>query len=297
MARILTVGIATLDIINTVDGFPVEDDEVRATGQSVRRGGNATNTAVVLSQLGHECSWAGHLADDISSNVIRADLESYGVEMSAVRCVAGGRTPASYVTLNQQNGSRTIVHFRDLAEYSFAQFQQIDLVQFDWLHFEGRNVRQTRAMLDDVRQRAPGLPVSVEIEKPREDIESLCVDVGLLLYSRAYAVQQTVTQHADPKHLGPEVFLQDQHRLFPEAEHICTWGDRGAWGIGRDGELFHHPALPLRQIVDTLAAGDTFNAAMIHGKLSGQMLSDCLRDACQLAAQKCIQQGLRGLCT
>ena len=64
MARILGVGIATLDIINTVDGYPAEDSEVRAIHQRICRGGNATNTLVVLSQLGHRCAWAGVLADE-----------------------------------------------------------------------------------------------------------------------------------------------------------------------------------------------------------------------------------------
>lgn len=295
MARILTVGIATLDIINTVDSFPVEDDEVRAVGQVVRRGGNASNTAVVLSQLGHTCSWAGSLADDASAGVVRADLESYGVAMDAVQIVADGCTPTSYVTLNQQNGSRTIVHYRDLPEYTFAQFRQIDLSRFDWLHFEGRNVHETRAMLDDAKQRAPDLPVSVEIEKPREGIECLCADVGLLLYSRAY-VMRYVMQHAmQCAETDPTTFLREQHRRLPAAEHVCSWGDMGAWGVGCNGELFHRPALALSQVVDTLGAGDTFNAGIIHGKLSGRVLTDCLRDACQLAAKKCTQQGLQGL--
>lgn len=37
--RILAVGIATLYIINTVDGYPAEDQEVRASAQRVARGG------------------------------------------------------------------------------------------------------------------------------------------------------------------------------------------------------------------------------------------------------------------
>ena len=54
MARILGIGIATLDVINIVDEYPREDDEIRANGQRIARGGNVTNTLVVLSQLGHQ---------------------------------------------------------------------------------------------------------------------------------------------------------------------------------------------------------------------------------------------------
>lgn len=294
MARILTVGIATLDIINTVDGFPPEDAEVRATAQEMRRGGNASNTAVVLSQLGHECAFAASLADDASSEVIRADLKAYRIDMGAVATVAGGRAPVSYVTLNQQNGSRTIVHYRELPEYRFAHFARIDLHNVDWLHFEGRNVPETRAMLDHARQQRPTLPISVELEKPRPEIESLCAGADLLLYSRGY-VQQGRTQQGVATPTDPVAFLREQQRRWPGSEHTCTWGADGAWGIDRQGEIFHSPARLLTTVVDTLGAGDTFNAGMIHARLGGGGLSQALTGACQLAAEKCARQGLHGL--
>ncbi len=297
MARVLVVGIATLDIINTVDDYPEEDAEVRASTQTMRRGGNACNTAVVLRQLGHQCSWAGTLADDASSVIIRDDLTDYGVNMDAVQVVAGGHSPTSYVTLNQRNGSRTIVHYRDLPEYSLAAFQQIDLTNFDWLHFEGRNVTQTRAMLDIAQQQVLAVPRSVEIEKPRETIESLYEGTKLLLYSRSYAYNYAQSHGITNNEMSnPVVFLQTQQQTAPTAEHICSWAERGAWGVDQQGRVLHSPAMNLPCVADTLGAGDTFNAAIIHAKLASLPLADCLRDACQLAGQKCTQQGFQGLC-
>lgn len=293
MARVLTVGIATLDIINTVDRYPEEDSEVRASAQALRRGGNASNTAVVLQQLGEQCSWAGTLADDAGSEIIRADLAQHAVDLEAAQVVAGGRTPTSYVTLSAQNGSRSIVHFRDLPEYSLAAFQQLDLSVFDWLHFEGRNVEQTRAMLAHARQVVPTVPRSVEIEKPREGISSLCEGADLLLYSRDYA--QSLGKGCGAMQ-DPVNFLQAQQRNTPSAEHICSWAEQGAWGIDRQGKVFHSVAADVPCVVDTLGAGDTFNAAIIHAKLVRLPLAECLRDACQLAGQKCAQQGLQALC-
>jgi len=287
MARILGVGIATLDIINTVADFPVEDREVRATAQSRQRGGNATNTLVVLSQQGHEVTWAGTLADDAGSEFIRAELVRYGVDMDPVQRVPGGHVPTSYVTLNARNGSRTIVHYRDLPEYDLAAFRAIDLGTFDWLHFEGRNVAQTRAMLADARARAPHVPCSVELEKPRDDIAVLCEGADLLLYSRVYAQANGAHEAAG--------FLRAVHAQWPVAEHVCSWGEQGAWAITPDGELHHAGAEKLATVVDTLGAGDTFNAGLIHARLSGLGLDDCLRTACRLAGQKCAQQGLDGL--
>src|SRR3569833_2669883 len=186
MARILGIGIATLDIINRVDGYPPEDSEVRALAQRVSRGGNCTNTLVVLSQLGHHCSWGGVLVDDPDASRIVADLDAHAIDLTPVRRLPKGKVPTSYITLNQRNGSRSIVHYRDLPEYDFDAFAPIDLGACEWLHFEGRNIDETARMLAHAQHTQPQNPRAVEIEKPRAEIERLFADATLLLFSRAY---------------------------------------------------------------------------------------------------------------
>ncbi len=110
MASILGIGIATLDIINTVDGYPEEDAEVRVQHQRVCRGGNATNSLVVLSQLGHCCTWGGVWVDEPDGQRILKDLADSAVDTSHCRVESQGKVPTSYIILNQRSGSRTIVH-------------------------------------------------------------------------------------------------------------------------------------------------------------------------------------------
>jgi len=139
--NILGIGIATLDIVNTVDGYPREDSKVR-------RGGNVTNTLVVLSQLGHRCSWGGVLAKEPDTAYILRDLERHHIDYRYCRQVEDGTAPTSYILLNRRNGSRTIIHYRDLPEFTHREFRRIDLSPFHWIHFEGRDVAHTRKMLE-----------------------------------------------------------------------------------------------------------------------------------------------------
>lgn len=281
--RVLAVGIATLDIINRVSRYPAEDVEVRALDQRRVRGGNATNTLVVLSQRGHACSWAGVLADEPDSQPILADLRAHHIDLSPCTYHAGGKVPTSYVTLSAETGSRTIVHYRDLPEYAASAFSRLDLSAYDWVHFEGRNVDQLGPMLS--RARDAGVRCSLEVEKPREGIEALFALPDLLLFSRAYAEQRRFTD-------GP-AFLAAVAPVGTAA--YCAWGDRGAWLREASGAVQHCPAFEPTRIVDTLGAGDVFNAGVIDARLHGLASEDALVHACRLAGRKCGQEGFTGL--
>lgn len=279
MARILAVGNATVDIINIVDGYPAEDDEVRALFQQHSRGGNATNTLVVLSLLGHDCGWAGTIADEPDALFIIDDLQNHDINTSAVERVAGGKVPTSYVTLNRKNGSRTIVHYRDLPEYTYQAFTKIDLSAFDWVHFEGRNVSEIEKMAEYLHRHHPDLPCSLEIEKPRNGIERLFGYLSVLLYSKDYARSMGFSQ-AEP-------FLRHMAAQVLNADLVCSWGEAGASAIDREGNFITVAAFPPSKLVDTLGAGDTFNAGIIHNLLKGYSLAVALEEASRLAGKKC----------
>lgn len=281
------VGIATLDIINVVDGFPAEDSEVRALDQMTVRGGNATNTLVVLSQFGHACRWGGILAEDAASQVIRQDLDRFQVTFSDCRIARAGKTPTSYITLNRRNGSRTIVHYRDLPEFGFDDFVRLDLTGLDWLHFEGRAVADTARMLAHARRSAPQLVRSVEVEKPRDGIEALFAGADVLLFSKVYARARGYTRAAP--------FLSAMRALAPQAELVCTWGEDGAYGLGLDGTPHHAPACRQPCIIDSIGAGDSFNAGFIHARLHTHDLPRSLALGCRIAGLKCSQMGFAGL--
>ena len=287
--RILGVGIATLDIINRVERYPAEDSEVRAVSQRRCRGGNATNTLTVLSQLGHDCAWAGVLPQDPDAIFIEELLHRQQIDLGSVRHLSSGKLPTSYITLSEVNGSRTIVHLRDLPEYSAEWFlEDIDPADYQWMHFEGRAPEELGVMLGRV-SRVGGLRVSLEIEKPRPGIEQLFHLPEVLLFSRHYA-QSVGCDSAQSLLKRVARQLGEQRPLL-----FCAWGDKGAWAIDRQGELLHAPAVRLSTVVDTIAAGDVFNAAVIHALAHDATSMEALEQGCKLAALKCSLEGVEAL--
>ncbi|QKT04691.1 ketohexokinase [Ectothiorhodospiraceae bacterium 2226] len=288
MSRVLAVGIATLDIVNTVDGYPAEDAEVRALGQRVARGGNAANTLAVLSQLGHQGALAAVLSDEPTAALVRADLARQAIDTGPCRTIAGGHLPTSYITLNRRNGSRTIVHFRDLPEYTAEDFAALALDAYDWVHFEGRNLPTLGAMLRRARAAVrPGVPLSLEIEKPRPGIEELLPLPDVLFFSRAYALAKG--------HTAPEAFLEWARTQAPRAQLFLGWGAEGAYVATGEGAARHVPAAPPPAVIDTVGAGDVLNAGIIDGLLRRAEPEGALRAAVRLAGAKCGQLGLAGL--
>jgi ketohexokinase len=280
MANILAIGIATLDIINTMGSYPDEDSEQRVLSQHQTRGGNATNTLTVLSQLGHHCCWGGVLIDEPDSQLIQQDLNHHQIDFSACKWLADGKIPTSYITLSQSTGSRTIVHHRDCPEFGFADFKKIDLGQFDWVHFEGRNVTETRLMLLHLKKLHPQLPCSLEVEKPRPDIAQLFELPTVLMFSQQYA------QASGFSNAG-----QLLSSLTVNSIASCTWGKEGAWAINQHRVISHCNAFQPERSIDTLGAGDTFNAGLIHQLVNNIKIDTALTYASRLAGQKCGQVG------
>lgn len=287
MSRILAVGIATLDIINNVEHFPREDEELRALSQQIRRGGNAANSACILAQFGHQVSLLCTLARDTAGERIEKELRQCGVVLDQVVYVDNACTPTSYITLNRQNGSRTIIHYRDLPELKAEQFQTNQVERYDWFHFEGRNIAETEKMLRRLKRYISDQPISIEIEKPREGIERLFAYADILFFSRTYVTQHGYTSVTD--------FFTDIQSSTGPAILICGWGEQGAHACDHHGRHYRTPAFPPQRVVDTIGAGDTFNAGFIHAMLDGQTIESALISACKLAGRKVGQQGFANL--
>lgn len=287
MAHILVMGIATLDIINIVDHYPAEDEEMRAISQRISPGGNAVNTLRVLAQYGHRSHLAAVLADEADGKRLAQSLTEMGIDISSCQWLKG-RTPCSYITLNAANGSRTIVHYRDLAELSDSALVSIPVEEYDWIHLEGRAIPHTRTILKRLNKRLSDQPISLEIEKDREGILSLVEYADLVIFSRTFVLSQGFTD--------PTKFLYHIRPQHPNRLLVCPWGSKGAWGFdAHTDNMLYAPGMSIAEVVDSVGAGDTFNAGLIHALVSGEDLQQALLHACKLAGAKVQQAGFEGL--
>ncbi|XP_071351443.1 ketohexokinase isoform X2 [Trachinotus anak] len=294
--KILCVGLVCLDIINVVDKYPEEDTDSRCLSQRWQRGGNASNSCTVLSLLGAPCAFMGSLASGPVANFIMADFAQRAVDVSAVVWQLEGQTPCACCVVCPSSGSRTVVlSDMNLPDVTAEDFSKVDLHQFKWIHWEGRNAEEQVKMIQRVVMYNSTLPqqqkitVSVEIEKTRELLYQLFPHGDVVFVSKDVA-----------RHFGfqsAEAALRGLYsRVKQGAVLICAWAEKGADALGPDGVIVHSDAFPPETLVDTLGAGDTFNAAVIYTLSKGGSLQDALTFGCRVAGRKCGFHGYDDIC-
>ncbi|XP_028285436.1 ketohexokinase isoform X2 [Parambassis ranga] len=293
--KILCVGLVCLDIINVVEKYPEEDSDSRCLSQRWQRGGNASNTCTVLSLLGASCAFMGSLSAGPVADFIRADFLQHAVDVSAVVWQLEGQTPCASCVVCLSSGSRTVIlSDMNLPDVSAEDFSKIDLHQFKWIHWEGRNADEQVKMIQKVLMYNSTLPqqdrisMSVEIEKIREPLFQLFPHGDVVFVSKDVA-----------RHFGfqsGEAAVKGLYsRVKPGATLICAWAEKGADALGPDGVVVHSDAFSPETLVDTLGAGDTFNAAVIYTLYNGGTLQDALIFGCKVAGRKCGFHGYSGI--
>uniref|UniRef100_A0A8C3SGS5 Ketohexokinase n=1 Tax=Chelydra serpentina TaxID=8475 RepID=A0A8C3SGS5_CHESE len=111
---------------------------------------------------------------------IVADLRRRGVDVGHVAWQSRGDTPCACCLVNSTSGSRTVTLYdTNLPDVTAQDFEQVDLTQYKWIHWEGRNAEEQVKMIQRVEEHNRTCPAhqrvstSVEVEKPREGLYQL----------------------------------------------------------------------------------------------------------------------------
>ncbi|KAF0521902.1 Ribokinase-like protein [Gigaspora margarita] len=301
--KILAIGSAYEDTILYVDRFPPEDGKQRAQRVEKRRGGNSGNTLTVLSQFPNVDAWfMASMASKEASTFLVQDFEAHNIKTTT--CIfrsSATHAPVAYIIHADNTSSRTIINYNSIDELTFEEFQQIfddtcsndnSSIPFNWIHFEGRNAAEEAKMIDyiDTKDWRNNAIISVEFEKPfRRGLEVLIDKADVLFFSKVFAEGKGY-DHADEFLQIMSPYCKDTAILF------CTWGSSGAMCFHNPTKKFHSaPALAIPSVVDSVGAGDTFNAGAIYSLSQGMSPESCLRFSCELAGRKCAQNGFDGI--
>lgn len=269
------------------DGGGTLDDALRY-GRSCA--GAESNLCIALSRLGHRTRWVSRLGDDPFGRFIQRTLATEGVDVLAPT-VPDANTGVFFKE-RALHGPRRVYYYRRNSAASRMDAGDIapELIAASRvIHLTGI----TPALSPTCRQ---AVLRAIELARAARVTISFDPNVRLQLWSDEDTCREgllpilrevdiVLLGHEDAAVLFPGIHeddVLDRVLALGPTTAVLKMGDRGASGIW-NGEHLRVDAYPV-QVVDTIGAGDGFDAGFLSGTLRGLSLHQCLELGAQVGA-------------
>lgn len=300
--RVVVCGEVLCDLFSPRAGVPLAD----ATRLVPRLGGAPANVAVQLSRLGVGVALVtGVGADPFGERVQRA-LLAEGVDLRAVRTIAGRRTGATLVEVDA-DGERRFFGFREasadlaltVADVDRPEVRRLcrdaDVVHSGTVSLRTDNARDATRFLQEAGRRH-GAMISVDVNlRP-----GMYPDRALMLERADGAVAAADILKATREEAALVLGRRASTRLAVLADGLLARGPRLVMLTDGDQPMLvasrHHaverPALAVR-VVDATGAGDAFCGAALAALLEAGVDAESLHDVDEPTLERVIEAGRR----
>ncbi|MFU0831466.1 MAG: PfkB domain-containing protein [Oscillospiraceae bacterium] len=251
------------------------------TNYTARIAGAESNVAIGVQKLGCSSGWIGKLGDDELGRYILNNIRSEGVDCTHVKIDSQHRTG---LMLKQRSSRETSVfYYRENSAASFLSPDDLDESYFNGaeiLHLTGITPVLSSSCLQTVNE-------SIEIAKEKRMLISFDPNVRKKLWKTTdySSVIRELTLQADIVLMG----LDEAEILFHTREinhlfdiilennpHALIAVKDGANGsvVGNSAIRKHIEPYPCQRL-ETIGAGDAFNAGFLAGVLQGRDIDIC----------------------
>lgn len=284
---LVVLGSINADHILNLDAFPTPGETVTGNHYQIAFGGKGANQAVAAGRSGANIAFIACTGDDDTGERIRTQLVSDNIDVEPISTINGESTGVALIFVNGEGENVIGIHAGANAALSpalvAAQQERIAQASALLMQLESplesvlaaakiAHQHQTTVVLNPAPARALSdeLLALVDIITPNEtEAEKL---TGIKVESDADAANAAQALHAK----GIKTV-------------IITLGSRGVWA-STNGKGQRVPGFKV-QAVDTIAAGDTFNGALITALLEEKPLADAIRFAHAAAAIAVTRKG------
>ncbi|HEJ6941784.1 TPA: ribokinase [Serratia marcescens] len=278
--KLVVLGSINADHILNIEQFPLPGETVIGKQYKVAFGGKGANQAVAAGRSGAEIAFIACVgADDIGER-IRRQLASDRIDTQPIEAIADSTTGVALIFVNAEGenviGIDAGANAAVTPDY-LARYQQ-KVIDADALLMQLESPLETviaAARLAKQHQ----TQVILNPAPARELPDELLAMIDIITPNETEAQRLT----------GIAVDSDDDAARAAQALHdkgiatvIITLGSRGVW-LSENGNGKRVPGFKV-QAVDTIAAGDTFNGALVTALLEGKVMADAVRFAHAAAA-------------
>jgi sugar/nucleoside kinase (ribokinase family) len=235
-------------------------------------GSSSAILACGAARLGLRVAFIGICGDDVFGRFMLAEMEQRGVDVSSVIVRKDGQTGLS-VILNREADRAILTHLGSIADLQASDLRDSLLRQTRHLHVASYFL-QTKLQPDlpALFQRAHSFGLTTSLDTNYDPSERWLGFNELLSATDIFFPNKT------------EAFsITGQNEIEAAAKQLASTSRLVAIKLGADGALLqmgektiHVPSIPVK-VVDTVGAGDTFDAGFLYGYLNGWDMEKTLR--------------------
>lgn len=275
MSAVAVIGPHLIDILGRpVSEIPAGQGSVVLDEIRVTVAGTGGGAAVDLAKLGVTVSSFAAIGDDVLGRLLVTQLHEYGVDTTGLVTQRGQKTASTILPI-RPNGERPALHVPGaMASLLPSDVDRSAVLTADAVLFGGPETSPRLLDSDGIELfaavRAAGIPIFVDLLYPGRPETLELLDPLLPLIDWFMPNDQQL------RGLTGEDDLVEAARLLLArgvGAVAVTVGEHGAVLVRPDSDPVSVPALPTT-VVDTTGCGDSFNAGMITGLLSGCSAED-----------------------
>lgn len=252
--KILCIGNAAYDITFPLDKFPKENHKYKVTEKYECGGGTCSNSAYLLAKWGVDVYFAGIVGNDLYGKKIYKELTDIGVNTTYLQVENNYTTTISYIIVNKENGSRTIISSH--CENNYMNDCNIDIIP-DIILMDGREFDMSLKMIN----KYPNAISIIDASNITDNVKKLCSLCNYVVCSKNFMEDITKINLDDLNNLEQSFTILEEKF---NTNIIVTLESLGCAYRNSNNSIEVIPSINVKA-VDTTGAGDIFHGAFVYG--------------------------------
>ncbi|HEJ9057725.1 MULTISPECIES: ribokinase [Serratia] len=279
-AKLVVLGSINADHILNINQFPQPGETVIGQQYKVAFGGKGANQAVAAGRSGADIAFIACVGEDDIGERIRQQLATDRIDTQPIEAITGSTTGVALIFVNAEG--ENVIGIDAGANAAVTP---------DYLNRYRQRVIDADALLMQLESPLDTVIAAAKLAKQHQTQVILNPAPACELPDELLAMIDMITPNETEAQRLTGIAVNNDADAERAANilHdkgigcvIITLGSRGVW-LSENGKGKLVPGFKVKA-VDTIAAGDTFNGALVTALLEGKVMSDAVRFAHAAAA-------------
>lgn len=285
--KLVVLGSINADHILNLESFPKPGETLTGSHYQVAFGGKGANQAVAAGRSGADIAFIACVGDDDTGRRVCTQLASDKIDITPVATIADESTGVALIFVNAEG--ENVIGISAGANSALTP---------ERVNAQHDLIAQASALLMQLESPVESVLAAAKIAKQNNTSVILNPAPARTLSDELLGLVDIITPNETEaeKLTGIRVESDEDAAKAADVLHakgigtvMITLGSRGVW-LSAEGESRRIPGFRV-QAIDTIAAGDTFNGALVTALLEGTSLPEAIRFAHAAAAIAVTRKG------